>query len=495
MRFAPLVTVALLSILAGFPAEAKTVEQSLRDHIAVLASDEYEGRAPGTAGEQKTLGYIMAAWQKAGLKPGADNESWFAPVPLLQRGPLASKFSFSTKEKTLRFIADEIILIGREESYQKKALPLVFGGYGIKADGTAIDGVAGKAVLMLFDQPDSAPATMRSPRARREALVKAGAEAVFVVADNGQGNWAAIRRQLLSRPIALQTRETRAPLEGAISSEFAVGMVTAAGRDWDKLRASAKAPNFATQDLGINGDFDVTTNIRRFESQNVIGKIAGKKKGSGAVLFMAHWDHLGICEPESAEDKICNGAVDNASGIAVLTEVARGLAKSRQDRDMYFVATTAEESGLLGAYAFADKPPVPLDQIVAALNVDTIAVAPAGAKVAIIARGMTALDPTVDGVVKKLGRKVESSTAANSFVQRQDGWALTQKGVPAIMVGGSFSDLGKMQAFLESDYHGPNDELTDKTILSGAAEDVALHIELGRTFASQRKYMPEAKAK
>jgi hypothetical protein len=495
MRFAPLASVAFLLVLAGFPAEAKTVEQSLRDHIAVLASDEYEGRAPGTAGEQKTLGYIMAAWQKAGLKPGADNDSWFAPVPLLQRAPLASKFSFSTKEKTLRFIADEIILTGRDESYQKKALPLVFGGYGIKADGTAIDGVAGKAVLMLFDPPDTAPAAMKSLRVRREALVKAGAEAVFVVADNGQGNWAAIRRQLLSRPITLQTREIRAPLEGAISSEFAVGMVTAAGRDWDKLRASAKTPNFATQELGINGDFDVTTNIWRFDSQNVLGKIAGKKKGSGAVVFMAHWDHLGICEPEAVEDKICNGAVDNASGIAVLTEVARGLAKSRQDRDIYFVATTAEESGLLGAYAFADKPPVPLDQIVAVLNVDTIAVAPAGAKVAIIARGMTPLDPIVDGVAKKLGRKVETSTAANSFLQRQDGWALTQKGVHAIMVGGSFSDLGRMQAFLESDYHGPNDELTDKTILSGAAEDVVLHIELGRMFASERKYMPEAKAK
>jgi Peptidase family M28 len=495
MRFAPLVSVAFLLVLAGFPAEAKTVEQSLRDHVAVLASDEYEGRAPGTAGEQKTLGYIMSAWQKAGLKPGADGDSWFAPVPLLQRAPLASKFSFSTKEKTLRFIADEIILTGREEGYKNKALPLVFGGYGIKADGTAIDGVAGKAVLMLFNQPDTAPAAMKSPRARREALVKAGAEAVFVVADNGQGNWAAIRRQLLSRPIGLQTREIKAPLEGAISSEFAVGMVTAAGRDWDKLRASAKTPNFAIQDLGINGDFDVSTNIRRFDSQNVIGKIAGKKKGSGALVFMAHWDHLGICEPESSEDKICNGAVDNASGIAVLTEVARSLAKSRHDRDLYFVATTAEESGLLGAYAFADKPPVPLDQIVAALNVDTIAVAPAGAKVAIIARGMTPLDSIVDGVAKKLGRKVETSTAANSFLQRQDGWALTQKGVPAIMVGGSFADLGKMQAFLESDYHGTNDELTDKTILSGAAEDVTLHIELGRVFASERKYKPEAKAK
>jgi hypothetical protein len=131
---------------------------------------------------------------------------------------------------------------------------------------------------------------------------------------------------------------------------------------------------------------------------------------------------------------------------------------------------------------------LPLDQIILSLNVDTIAIASRGSKVAIIGRGTTPLDSAVEAIAKKTGRMIESSTNANAFIQRQDGWALTQKGVPALMVGGSFADLDLLQKFLGSDYHGPNDELTDSTELGGAAEDTDLHIALGRYFADTRKY-------
>ena len=267
-----------------------------------------------------------------------------------------------------------------------------------------------------------------------------------------------------------------------------MGLVTAAGQDWDTLRAHAKQADYAGEALGIDTDFNVKTDIYRFNSSNVIGKISGRKKNSGALMYMGHWDHLGICAPEGAPDRICNGAVDNASGIAVMNEVAKALAKKKHDRDIYFVATTAEESGLLGAFAFAQKPVLPLDQIILSLNVDTIAIAPRGSKVSIIGRGTTPLDSAVEAIAKKTGRMIESSTNANAFIQRQDGWALTQKGVPALMVGGSFADLDLLQKFLGSDYHGPNDELTDATELGGAAEDADLHIALGRYFANTRKY-------
>jgi hypothetical protein len=272
---------------------------------------------------------------------------------------------------------------------------------------------------------------------------------------------------LLSRPISLAAKEKRGALEGAISSEYAVALITAGGRDWDRLRLAAKAEDYAGEALGIDGNFNVTTEVRRFNSFNVVGKLSGKKKNSGALLYMGHWDHLGICEPEGSADRICNGAVDNASGIAVLTEVAEHLAKKRHDRD------------------------VPLDQIVLSLNVDTIGIAPRGSRVAIIGRGTSKLDSAVEAVARKAGRKIEQSNDANAFIERQDGWALTQKGVPALMVGGSFADLGLMQKFLGSDYHGPDDELTDKTELGGAAEDADLHIALGRHFADARKYKPK----
>ena len=487
MRRFLVICASVMAVGVASSALAKGVtEADLREHIAVLASDDFEGRAPGTEGEAKTVKYIADAWTRAGLKPGAKDGSWFDPVALVSRGQGVAKAAFAVKDRNLRVASDDIVLIGREALYNKK-LPLMFGGYGVKADGSAVANVAGKAVLIFLDRPEFAPADKQSPRARRDALIAAGAEAVIMVAESA-GNWAAARRQLLSRPISLAGKEKRAALEGAISSEYAVALITAGGRDWDKLRLAAKAEDYAGEALGIDGNFNVSTDIRRFNSYNVVGKLAGKKKNSGALLYMGHWDHLGICEPEGSADRICNGAVDNASGIAVLTEVAEHLAKKRHDRDVYFVATTAEESGLLGAYAFAKTPPLPLDQIVLALNVDTIGIAPRGSKVAIIGRGTSKLDSAVEAVARKAGRKIEPSTDANAFVQRQDGWALTQKGVPALMVGGSFADLGLMQKFLSSDYHGPDDELTETTELGGAAEDADLHIALGRHFADARKY-------
>jgi hypothetical protein len=487
MRLARLVfCVSAIALVSGPVLAKATTEADLREHIAILASDAFEGRKPGTEGEAKTVKYIAEAWAKAGLKPAATDGSWFEPVPLTQRGQGSATYSFAAEGRKLRVTSEDIVLIGQQAHYVRGKLPLVFTGSGVKADGTVAADVAGKAALVLFDA-ENVPDQMRSPRARREALIAAGAEAVIFVGDN-KGNWPTLRRLLLSRPITLESREKRAPLEGAISTEFAVGLVTAAGRDWDKLRANTKQADYAGEALGIDAEVDVKTDIYRFNSSNVIGKIAGRKRNGGALMYMGHWDHLGICAPEDAPDRICNGAVDNASGIAVLNEVAEALAKKKHDRDIYFVATTAEESGLLGAYAFAENPVLPLDQIILSLNVDTIAIAPRGSKVAIIGRGTTPLDAAVEAVAKKAGRAVESSADANAFIQRQDGWALTQKGVPALMVGGSFADLELLQKFLGSDYHGPKDELTDGTELGGAAEDTDLHIALGRYFADARKY-------
>ncbi len=482
--------IALGLIMAGLFSSAavatKISEDDLRPHIEILASDAFEGREPGTEGERKTTAYLSEQWAKAGLKPAASDGSWLEPVALVRRGPASADFAFRVRGEKLRFADDEIVLVGKEDVYAREKLPLWFAGYGVMADGSVGGDVAGKAVLVLADRPAFAKEEMQSPRARREALIAAGAEAVIFVGGE-QTEYPLLRRMMQARPIQLVSRDKRAPLEGVVGARFAVAMVTAAGGDWDKLRNSANAGDYAGTALGITADFDVKSDVRKFDSYNVIGKLPGKKPGSGAVLYMGHWDHLGICRPEGAEDRICNGAVDNASGMAVLTEVARGLSKSRHDRDIYFIATTAEESGLFGAYAFVERPVMPLEKIVIALNIDTIAVAPRGAKVAIIGRGTTKLEPVIEKIAKKAGRKIEPSTDANAFLRRQDGWALTQKGVPALMVGGSFADLALMERFLEGAYHGPEDELTKDTQLGGAAEDAMLHVALGKHFANAKK--------
>jgi hypothetical protein len=240
-RFAFFVSVAAL--VSG-PLSAKGVtEADLRGHIEILASDAFEGRKPGTAGEAKTVKYIAEAWAKAGLKPAASDGSWFDPVPLIQRGQGSSTYTFTAKGRKLRIVSDDIILIGKQAAYARSNLPLIFTGAGVTANGQVAADVKGKAAVMLFGA-DNVPDNMKSPRARREALIAAGAEAVIVVGDS-QGNWPTLRRQLLSRPITLESREKRAPLEGAISSEFMVGVVTAARQDRDTLRANAKEADYA----------------------------------------------------------------------------------------------------------------------------------------------------------------------------------------------------------------------------------------------------------
>lgn len=222
-----------------------------------------------------------------------------------------------------------------------------------------------------------------------------------------------------------------------------------------------------------------------FTAFDIIGKAPGRSSDGRVVVVMAHYDHLGVCQPEGAPDRICNGANDNASGVAALLAVADRVTKMGLDRDVWFVATSAEEWGLLGAKAFADSPPVPLTSIIAGFNLDTIAIAPSGAPVAIVAAKGSALEQLVRDAAAAMGRAWDGDDEAATFLQREDGWALAQRGVPMIMAGGSFSDLKLLNAFLDKDYHSPADELRPETELGGAVDDANLHVELVRRAASR----------
>ena len=233
--------------------------------------------------------------------------------------------------------------------------------------------------------------------------------------------------------------------------------------------------------------------LGNFTSHNVIGVARGRHPDGRAVVLMAHWDHLGICAPK-ATDKICNGAIDNASGVAAIIAVADKVASMGLDRDVWFVATSAEEWGLLGARAFADKPPLPLASIIAGFNLDTIAIAPAGAKVAMVAPPHSRLEPLVKSSAKALGRAWDGDHEADNFLRRQDGWVLAERGVPMVMAGGSFSDMAVVKRFLAGGYHGPDDELRAATNLGGAVDDANLHLELVRRAASRKFAPPVIKA-
>ncbi len=229
-----------------------------------------------------------------------------------------------------------------------------------------------------------------------------------------------------------------------------------------------------------------------FTSHNVVGVARGRRPDGKVVLLMAHWDHLGICAPREA-DKICNGAVDNGSGIAAMIAVAEQVARMGLDRDVWFVATSAEEWGLLGARAFADRPPLPLTNIVAGFNLDMIAVAPVESKVAMIAPPHSRLEPLIRQSAEALGRGWDSDREADIFLKRQDGWVLAERGVPMAMAGGSFSDLALLERFIESRYHGPDDELGADTNLGGAVDDANLHLEMIRRAASRKFRVPSVR--
>ena len=457
-------------------------EADLKQHIDILASDAFEGRGPGTAGETKTIGYIAQQWANAGLKGGLADGGWYDPVELIESAAGPSSLRFTNKGKAVKLPEDGIIIRGRDARAQLSKLPVIYAGFGVDATGKVAADVAGKLVLIRMDDP--ATGEVKDLRSRRDAVAKAGAAAIFYIIGGEKAPWDAYKRAY-SETTTIASRQSAAAVDGIMRRDAAQALFKANKVDWDKAIADTVKPDFTGIDFRSKADLSATTNIRIVKSHNVIGKIPGKLGADkGVIMFLGHWDHLGICRPEGAADRICNGAVDNASGIAVLIEAAKRLSKNQPDRDIYFLGTTAEEMGLLGAYAFADKPVVPLDKIVAAFNIDTIAVVPKGEKVAILGRGTTPLDADIDAITRSMGREPETGLDSNVMVNRQDGWALKARGVPALMVSGSFADMKKLMAYLEGDYHKPEDQPGDKIILSGAAEDADLHVAIGKHFGS-----------
>ena len=328
---------------------------------------------------------------------------------------------------------------------------------------------------------------------RQNALLKAGASAVLTVLDSDRSlENVAARRQRSG--YALASDEPGGDLEGFITAEGLNKALAGTGQSVKTLEKAAAEPAFVPRVLDLAATLEATTRETRIRTHNLIGKLPGRRPGAGAVLLVAHWDHFGVCASPPAEDLVCNGAIDNASGVASLTEIARRLAKGPAlDRDVYFLATTAEELGLLGALAFAEDPPLPLKQFVAAFNIDSNALAPAGTPLGIVGKGMTRLDPQIAAVAKAQKRKLVTSDAANAYVRRQDGWALLQHDVPAVLVSSAYGDIARMERFFDGDYHRPSDGVKPTLELGGAAEDVAFHVALARWFGDVRKVPVVAK--
>ena len=474
------------SAVSAAPRRDRALEAQMMAHIRVLASDEFEGREPGTDGEAKTLRYLARQWFDIGLVSGTNDpgNEWFAPVTLIAREPEASSAHFMRKGRRQYVPADAVLMLTSGRRSLVKDAPLLFVGKGGRT-APARNDLAGRVVLLLDGD--------REDGERQNALLDAGASAVLTVLDGDRSlENVAARRQRSG--YALADDAIGGDLEGFITREGMERLLQGGTRTIAGLEAAAARPDFVPQLLDITATLEATTRETTIRTHNLIGKIAGRRSDAGAVLFVAHWDAFGVCGVPPAEDTVCNGAIDNASGVAALTEIARRLARfPPPDRDIYFLATTAEEIGLLGAHAFAEKPPLPLKQIVAAFNIDSVAIAPAGSPLVIVGKGMTPLDARIAAVARQQRRTLVAGDEANAYVKRQDGWALLQHDIPTVMVTSAYADLRRIERFFDGDYHRPSDDLKHGLELGGAADDVMFQVALGRYFADARRVPPPSK--
>ncbi|WP_338466021.1 M28 family peptidase [Novosphingobium sp. ZN18A2] len=503
VRAAGLVLAATALLAARAPATADgpsdaRIEAALRAHIETLSSDAFEGRLPGTDGETKTLRYLVRQWFDIGLESGTNDPGnpWFAPVALVERVPVASRAVFMRGKRRIPVPEGAAFVATSGTRGLVNNAPVLFVGQGNGPVPPRAE-LAGRVAMMLDAQTGDGDKEKSgiSLAERQGRLLDGGAAAVMTVLD-GDHSIPDIRAKRAKAGYALANGRSDGDLEAFVTPAFAATLLGAKpGGGVSSLEAQASKAGFVPRLMPFTVSLEATSRETRVQTHNLVGRLPGKRPQDGAVLLVAHWDHLGRCGDPS-KDAICNGAVDNASGLAVITEVARILARGKPlDRDVYFVATTGEEMGMLGAQAFTENPPLPLDRIVAAFNVDSDAIARSGGPFGIVGKGMTGLDPGIEKVVTATKRKLADGDEANAYVKRQDIWAFMQHDVPSVMVSTAYGDDKRLKRFMEERYHKPDDEYSPKLELGGAVDDVNMLVALVREFADPRRWpLPDSGA-
>lgn len=456
--------------------EFADVETAMLGHIEVLASEEFEGRRPGTRGEDLTLDYLQRELEQIGFVSGTNDPGhpWRAPVPMVSTMPLDSRIKFAHRgrfttlepQASAAFTTARRALVGEAE--------LIFVGY---AKQEVAPGELSGRVALILSEPGESPA-------RRAALFANGAAAV-VTAVSSEDTVAQIRASVARENLLLASEED-ASLAGFATHDALAGVF---GRTrWEQWTEAAERDDFTPFVTDFKATVEASSLRREFDSHNLIGRLPGSNPDAGAILLLGHWDHFGVCRGEEAPDRLCNGAVDNASGMAAILELASRLAsRGPFERDIYVLGTTAEEWGLLGARAFVESPSLPLDEIVAAFNFDTVALAERGAPVGFIGEGRTRLDSIILDHIAQAERAVGDRQIAAQFLSRQDGWALLQAGVPTVLLSSAIGQAELVQSYLATDYHQPSDEV-DKVTLGGAVDDVLLHEMIIATLLDPARY-------
>jgi Zn-dependent M28 family amino/carboxypeptidase len=504
----------------------------LLGYTKVLASDEFEGRAPGSKGEELSVKYITDQFKKIGLRPGNPDGTYTQDVPLagIKSEPQMS-FVIGDKTMDLKFPDDFVASSARlqpEIKIDKSAL--VFVGYGVVApeygwdDYKNVD-VKGKTLLMLIGDPpvpDSKdPAKLDAKMFKGKAMTyygrwtykyeiaaKKGAAAAIIIHETEPAAypWQVVRSSWSKENFELDNPNKNmdaVPARSWITLDVAKKLLADSGQDFDALKKSAITRNFQPVVLNAKANFDIKQQVRSFKSQNVIGKLEGidPKLNNEYVLYTAHWDHLGR-HPELPGDQIFNGAIDNASGVAAVIEIASAFSKINPPpkRSVLFMSTTAEEAGLLGAKYYAEHPLYPLEKTLADINLDTLNVWGKARDIEDLSLGFSTLDDLLAAAAKQQGRKViPGSRPEKGMIYRADNFEFSKAGLPSLYIGKGQHLVSRPEnaplrsdEYDSTDYHQVTDEVKPDWDLSGAVQDLQLVFEVGYEVANGDKF-PEWK--
>ncbi len=516
--------VACSSAQAGDPAAPDIDAARMNEAVRVLASDEFEGRAPASPGEEKTVAWLVEQFRAAGAEGGGPDGS-FVQIAHLSRtrqdGP--ATVAAQVGGRTIALERGPDVLVSSDRPTDHIAVtdaPVVFVGYGATAperewdDFKDVD-VRGKVLIVLVNDPDfEAPAgdpvagkfddkamtfygrwTYKFLEAGRRGA--AGVLVVHETAGAGYG-WSVLQNSSAAPKfdiVRADPNAERAPFQGWIQRARAEELFTAAGLDFEALKDSARSADFKPVVLpGMTMSVDFGQIADRVETRNVIARIPGSERPNETVMYGAHWDGYGVGTPDASGDTIYNAAVDNATGVAALLELAHAFADApRPKRSVVFAAWSGEEAGLLGSTYYAANPVWPLETTVANINVDSLLPGTEiDPNVVVIGKGKNQLDEVLARHATATGRTLIADPApqAGAFY-RSDHFPLALKGVPALFPAAGFTGASAASRdYVQNRYHQPSDEWDATWRMDAAAADVALIYAVGRDLA-QSDVWPE----
>jgi Zn-dependent M28 family amino/carboxypeptidase len=499
-----------------------TTDGRLRYWISTLASDEFEGRSPGTEGGQLTKNFISKTFQDLNLEPV--NGSYFLDVPTSEITLKDSSYltlSFRGNDRKM-ITGDEVVFWTKQaREYRKiRDSEVVFVGYGIVApeydwnDYAGID-VKGKTVVILVNDPGFATGKLRLFNGRSmtyygrwtykfEEAARQGAAAAIIVHEEEPAAypWSVVENSWQGPQLDLQRDdlgEDRVILEGWIRDTVLTDVLSYTGFNYDSLKAIALEKTFSAFPLrGLTLSSEIHNKVRYLQSHNIASIKKGTTNPGEYILFMAHWDHLGILNGgEVGEDVISNGAVDNATGVAAILEFAKRFSEVDTQRSIMFLAVTLEESGLLGSEYFAQYPPIELSNIVAGFNYDGILPTGLTNDMVVVGYGASELEDLLEDELTKSGRYINPDpNPEKGYFYRSDHISFAKKGVPVLYADGGFDlvEGGKEAGIkLEEDYrldayHGVADEYDESWNLDGLNQSIDTIFNISNKLANSRKW-------